>query len=134
VRELNATLIQTNQDHYQPGLPNIYQENLFEAEGILLGAVFQAPELSHEITLEPFHFSQKRNQVLFQAFRELQKENRPIDVILLIEKLAGTKDMVSVSYMMEITSRCPSPDNYEHQSIVLNQYNLECIKMQHSDF
>jgi replicative DNA helicase len=59
----------------------------------------------------------------------LQKENRPIDVILLIEKLAGTKDMVSVSYMMEITSRCPSPDNYEHyQSIVLNQYKLRMYK------
>ncbi|MFP7296293.1 replicative DNA helicase [Neobacillus niacini] len=126
---MNATLNQTNEDHYLLGLPNIHQENPFEAEGILLGAVFQAPELIHEITLEPFHFSQKQNQLLFQAFRELQMENRPIDVILLVEKLAGTKVMVSVSYMMDITSRCPSPDNYEHyQTIVLNQYKLRMLK------
>jgi replicative DNA helicase len=125
VRELNATINQTNEDHYPPGLPNTHQENRFEAEGILLGAVLKSPELIHEITLEPFHFSQKRNQLLLKAFRELQMENRPIDVILLTEKLAGTNDMVSVSYMMDITSRCPSPENYVHyQSIVLNQYKL----------
>jgi replicative DNA helicase len=110
-------------------LTNFHHENLFEAEGILLGAVFQAPELIHEITLEPFHFSQKRNQLLFQAFRDLQKENRPIDVILLVEKLAGTKEMVSASYMMEIKSRCPTPDTYEHyQTIILNQYKLRMYK------
>lgn len=52
-------------------------------------------------------------------------ENRPIDIILLTEKLAGTNDMVSVSHMIDITSRCPSPENYVHyQSIVLNQYKL----------
>jgi hypothetical protein len=38
-------------------------------------------ELIHEITLDPCHFSQKRNQLLFKAFRELQKENKPIDSI-----------------------------------------------------
>ena len=34
-----------NEFQYQTGLPNIQQENLFEAEGILIGAVFLAPEL-----------------------------------------------------------------------------------------
>ncbi|WP_088086680.1 DnaB-like helicase N-terminal domain-containing protein [Bacillus sp. OV166] len=42
---------------------------------MLLGAVFLSPELIHEITLEPCHFSQKRNQHLFQALKELQNKN-----------------------------------------------------------
>ncbi|NWQ40435.1 replicative DNA helicase [Bacillus sp. EB106-08-02-XG196] len=113
-----------NEDQYLPGLPNIHQENLFDPEGILLGAVFQEPNLIHEIKLEPFHFSQKRNQLLFQTFRELQREDRPIDLVLVIEKLAG-KEMLSTSYILDITTRCPSPDNFEHyQSIILTRYKL----------
>jgi replicative DNA helicase len=82
-----------NEYPYQTGWPNIQQENLFEAEGILIGAVFLAPELIHEITLEPCHFSQKRNQLLFQALRELQRENKPIDLFLVVEKLRRGKKM-----------------------------------------
>ncbi|MBT2727995.1 hypothetical protein J7E63_13710 [Bacillus sp. ISL-75] len=74
-RELNTNANLTKDIHYLIGLPNIQQENLFEAEGILLGAVFLAPELIHEITLEPCLFSQKRNQLLFQAMKELQNKN-----------------------------------------------------------
>jgi replicative DNA helicase len=128
VRELNATLNQTNEEQYLPGFPNTHQGNLFDAEGILLGAVLQAPDLIHDIRLEPYHFSQRRNQILFQAFRDLQRESRPIDIILLIEKLAGSEEMFSPSYMMDIRSLCPSTENYEHyQAIVLEKYKLRLL-------
>ncbi|KLT19663.1 hypothetical protein AA980_03505 [Neobacillus vireti] len=114
---------------YQTGLPNTQQENLFEAEGILLGAVFLAPELIHEITLEPCHFSQQRNLLLFQAMKELQNENKPIDIILMAEKLTGNSEDVGISYMNNIITRCPKADNYEHyQTIILNEYKLRMLK------
>ncbi|MGX6441821.1 DnaB-like helicase N-terminal domain-containing protein [Neobacillus sp. K501] len=78
-----------NEYHYLTGSLNIQQENLFEAEGVLLGAIFLAPELIHEITLEPCHFSQKRNQLLFQAMRELEKQNKPIDPLMMVKQLGN---------------------------------------------
>lgn len=106
-------------------MPNTHLENPFEAEGILLGAVFLAPELIHEITLEPFHFSHKRNQLLFQAFRELQKENIPIDVVLTAKKLGSAFENIGFSYITDIAGCCPSSANYEHyQTIILNEYKL----------
>ncbi|WHY02749.1 replicative DNA helicase [Neobacillus sp. DY30] len=126
---MNHTLNLTNEDHYLPGSPNIHHENLFQAEGILLGAVFLAPELIHEITLEACHFSQKRNQLLFQAFRELQKENKPIDVVLVAEKLGTAIEDIGYSYMIDIAGCCPSPANYEHyQTIILNDYKLRMFQ------
>jgi replicative DNA helicase len=116
-------------------LPNIQLENLFEAEGILLGAVFLAPELIHEITLEPCHFSQKRNQLIFQAMRELQNENKPIDLILMIQKLGSSTEEVGVTYMASITSRCPKALNYEHyQTIILNEYKLRLLTRSGAQF
>ena len=51
---MNAIITTPNAVHYQTGSMNMQQENVFEAEGILLGAVILAPELIHEITLEPY--------------------------------------------------------------------------------
>jgi replicative DNA helicase len=116
-------------------LSNIQQENLFEAEGFLLGAVFLAPELIHEITLEPCHFSQKRNQLLFQAMRELQQENKPIDLLTVVEKLGSGVENVGVSYMTDIAGCCPTTANYEHyQAMILNEYKLRKLKRSAAQF
>lgn len=110
-------------------MPNIHQENLFNAEGILLGAVFLSPELIHEITLEPSHFSQKRNQLLFQAFRELQKANKPIDLILVAKQLGSTFENIGYSYITDIAGCCPTTANYEHyQTIIMNDYKLRMFQ------
>ncbi len=110
-------------------MPNIHHEDLFEAEGILLGAVFLEPELINEITLEACHFSQKRNQLLFQAFRELQKENTPIDVVLVAKKLGNALENIGYSYMTAIAGCCPSTANYEHyQTIIMNDYKLRMFQ------
>ncbi|WP_419888178.1 replicative DNA helicase [Neobacillus niacini] len=126
---MNQTVTRTNEDDYLPGLPNMHHEDLFEAEGILLGAVFLAPELIHEITLDPCHFSQKRNQLLFQVFRELQKENTPIDVVLVAKKLGNAIENIGYSYMTAIAGCCPSTANYEHyQTIIMNDYKLRMFQ------
>ncbi|NRD79117.1 replicative DNA helicase [Bacillus sp. BRMEA1] len=124
-----------NEAPYLNGLWNIQQENLFEAEGILLGAVFLDPDLIHEITLEPFHFSQKRNQLLFQAMRELQSENKPIDLLTVVDKLGSGIENVGVSYMTNIAGCCPTTTNYEHyQSMIRNEYKLRILKRSASQF
>lgn len=129
MKELNHALTLKTEDHCLPGSPNIHHENQFQAEGILLGAVFLAPEIIHEITLEACHFSQKRNQLLFRAFRELQKENKPIDVVLVAEKLGSDIENIGYSYMIDIAGCCPSAANYEHyQTIILNDYKLRMFQ------
>jgi replicative DNA helicase len=66
---------------------------------------------------------------LFQAFRELQKENKPIDVVLVAQKLGSAIENIGYSYMIDIAGCCPSAANYEYyQTIILNDYKLRMFQ------
>ncbi|MCM2533244.1 hypothetical protein NDK43_13600 [Neobacillus pocheonensis] len=60
--------------------------------------------------------------------RELQKENKPVDLLMVVEKLGSGIENVGISYMMDIAGCCPTTGNYEHyQTIILNEYKLRMI-------
>lgn len=96
---------------------------------MLLGAVFLEPGLIHELTLEPCHFSSKENQLLFQAMRALQAENKPIDPVMMVEKLGSSIETIGgVHYITSLAASCPATANYEYyQDIVLKNYKLRIL-------
>ncbi|MBT2742695.1 hypothetical protein [Bacillus sp. ISL-77] len=95
----NANL--TNEIHYLNGLPNIQQENLFEAEGILIGAVFLAPELIHETTLEPCHFSQTVADIR-AAIQKTKREHPNGGHLVMIDYLQYIIILISIKQIVKI--------------------------------
>lgn len=99
------------------------QSNL-EAENMVLGAVLLEPEIIHEITLEPEHFSIAKNQIIFKTMRELISENVAIDVVTIADKLGDRIENIGgISYLTNLAVSCPSTENVQsYEQIVFEQY------------
>ncbi|SFA86703.1 MULTISPECIES: replicative DNA helicase [unclassified Bacillus (in: firmicutes)] len=109
----------------------LYQEDpLFEAECMLLGAIFLDPNIIHEMILEPFHFTQKRNQLIYKNMKELQLAGKPIDFVMLTKKLGNHIESIGgVKFLTDIAGACPTTQNIEHyQNIVLEDYKLRVLR------
>lgn len=99
------------------------QSNL-EAENMVLGAVLLEPEIIHEITLEPEHFSIAKNQIIFKTMRELISENVAIDVVTIADKLGDRIENIGgISYLTNLAVSCPTTENVQsYEQIVFEQY------------
>jgi replicative DNA helicase len=99
------------------------QSNL-EAENMVLGAVLLEPEIIHEITLEPEHFSIAKNQIIFKTMRELISENVAIDVVTIADKLGDKIENIGgISYLTNLAVSCPTTENVQsYERIVFEQY------------
>lgn len=97
---------------------------------MVLGAVFLEPTSIYELILEPHHFSQKRNQLIFQAMTELRQESKGIDVVTMVNKLIGQiQEIGGATYLTSLAVSCPSTVHLEeYQRIVLDQYKLRELK------
>lgn len=97
---------------------------------MILGAVFLEPTSIYELILEPHHFSQKRNQLIFQAMTELRQESKGIDVVTMVNKLIGQiQEIGGATYLTSLAVSCPSTVHLEeYQRIVLDQYKLRELK------
>ncbi|WP_421383328.1 replicative DNA helicase [Bacillus salacetis] len=106
------------------------QQNLFEAESMLLGAVFLEPAAINDIILKPEHFSQSRHLVIFTAMRDLQRDGVEINFFSLVNLLgAEIENAGSVSYITEISLCCPSVSGLEHyQEVVLESYRIRELR------
>ncbi|WP_240628603.1 replicative DNA helicase [Bacillus salacetis] len=102
------------------------QQEIFEAESMLLGAVFLEPAAINDIILKPEHFSQSRHQVIFTAMRNLQRDRLEINSFSVVNLLgAEIENVGGVSYLTEISLCCPSVSGLDHyQEVVLESYQL----------
>ena len=81
---------------------------------MILGAVFLEPTSIYELILEPHHFSQKRNQLIFQAMTELRQESKGIDVVTMVNKLIGQiQEIGGATYLTSLAVSCPSTVHLE---------------------
>lgn len=112
------------------GFSNPHYVDQTEAENMILGAVFLEPTSIYELILEPHHFSQKRNQLIFQAMTELRQESKGIDVVTMVNKLIGQiQEIGGATYLTSLAVSCPSTVHLEeYQRIVLDQYKLRELK------
>ncbi|MBY0099429.1 replicative DNA helicase [Mesobacillus maritimus] len=118
------------------GFSNPYYVDQTEAENMVLGAVFLEPASINELILEPHHFSQKRNQLIFQAMTELRQESQGIDVVTMVHKLIGHMEEIGgTSYLTTLAVSCPTAVHLEeYQRIVLDHYKLRECKRAAANF
>ncbi|MGD7024650.1 replicative DNA helicase [Rossellomorea vietnamensis] len=111
-------------------------QKLFEAESMVLGAVFLEPSAINDIILKPEHFSQSRHRVIFTAMRELQRDGVEINPFSLVNFLGTEIENVGgVTYFTEISLCCPSVSGLEHyQELVMKSYQIRELRKSASHF
>ncbi|MGY6765717.1 replicative DNA helicase [Faecalibacterium prausnitzii] len=115
-----------NQETYQNyhGNDLVNTQATLEAENMVLGAVFLEPDIIHEITLEPEHFSIAKNKILFKVMRDLALEGIGIDPMTVADKLGSKVENIGgPSYITELALSCPTAENVgAYERIVLEHY------------
>ncbi|MEG9294999.1 replicative DNA helicase [Mangrovibacillus sp. Mu-81] len=103
---------------------------LHEAESMILGAMLLEQDMIHKLSLEPKHFTQTRNRIVFGAMKELQKENVEINPVTLVEELQDqTENAGGVTYLLELAAYCPTVANLGYyEKIVMKYYELSLIR------
>ncbi len=112
------------------GYPHPAESDEIAAENMILGGVFLEPECIFELILEPYHFSQRKNQLIFQMMTELRQESQGIDVVTVVNKLGSLIESIGgVSYLTSLAVSCPTTIHMEeYQQIVLEHYKLRELK------
>ncbi|MDO4378196.1 MAG: replicative DNA helicase [Erysipelotrichia bacterium] len=91
-----------------------------EAEQALLGSMFLYPqtiELAFDEDLQPSDFFNKENRQIYQVILELRKENKPIDVNMVITRLTDLQQLDAVGgaeYILHLTDVAISGSNSEY--------------------
>ncbi|EDL65715.1 replicative DNA helicase [Bacillus sp. SG-1] len=111
-------------------------QELYDAESMLLGAVFLEPAAINDIILKPEHFSQSRHRVIFTAMRDLQRDGVEINPFSLVNHLgAEIENVGGVTYFTEISLCCPSVSGLEHyQEVVLKSYRIRELRKSAAHF
>ncbi|WP_409250658.1 replicative DNA helicase [Bacillus sp. SCS-153A] len=112
------------------------QQELYEAESMLLGAVFLEPSAINDIILKPENFSQMRNRIIFKAMKSLQRDGLEINPVTIVDRLGdGIENVGSLSYITDIACCCPSISGLDdYQKIVLERYRLRKLQESASQF
>ena len=106
--------------HLQPQAP--------EVEKAVLGALMIDKEAYLLIceSLQPESFYEPRHQKIFDAIRQLNIEEKPVDVLTVTEQLAKMGDLENVGgpgYIAELSSRTATSANIEyHANIIAEKY------------
>ncbi|WHY88999.1 replicative DNA helicase [Neobacillus novalis] len=118
------------------GYPADEQNELLEAENMVLGAVFLEPSIINELILETYHFSHKRNQIIFQAMTALRQQSRMIDLVTMLNQLGSQiMDIGGISYLTSLSVTCPTTAHVEdYQRIVLEHYKIRELKRKAAGF
>jgi len=89
-----------------------------DAEASILGGIILQNEVLERLdTLEVSDFYDLKNQVVFQAIRNLVAKGRPIDVLMLEAEIVGAGKLDAIGgpgYLGELALKVPTPENVEH--------------------
>ncbi|MCR5152373.1 MAG: replicative DNA helicase [Prevotella sp.] len=117
----NPTPIDTTYGHLQP--------QALEIERVVLGALMIDKDafsmVSEILTAESFY--EKRNQMVYQAVSNLNMEDRPVDMMTVIEQLKKDGNLEQVggsAYIIELTSQVASSAHIEYHAKILAQKHL----------
>lgn len=113
--------IDNNYAHLQP--------QAVELEKVVLGALMidaDAFSMVSEI-LKPETFYEPRHQKIYQAIQTMNMEERPVDIMTLVDELTKMGEIEKVggaSYLMEISSQVASAAHIEYHARILAQKAL----------
>ena len=100
-----------------------------EVEKAVLGALMIDKDAYAVVceTLRPDSFYEPRNQMVYEAIRDLSMEEKPVDVLTVTEQLAknGTLEQVGGPvYISELSSHVASSANIEYHAHIVAQKSL----------
>ncbi len=100
-----------------------------EAEQALLGCVLIDEYAPNEILsmLAPEDFYTTAHQLIFEAMKNIYAENKPIDIITLVQQLESMGSMEAVggiNYLTSLSNIVPSASNYAHYLEIVRQNKL----------
>ena len=102
------------------------QPQALEVEKVVLGALMidkDAYAVVCEI-LRPDSFYEPRNQIVYEAIRDLSLEEKPVDVITVTDQLAKNGKLEEIGgpvYISELSSRVASSANIEYHARIIAQ-------------
>lgn len=105
------------------------QPQALEVEKVVLGALMidkDAYAVVCEI-LRPDSFYEPRNQIVYEAIRDLSLEEKPVDVITVTDQLAKNGKLEEIGgpvYISELSSRVASSANIEYHARIIAQKSL----------
>lgn len=108
-----------------------------EAEFALLGCILQDGELIKELVLEPRHFLNKSNQIIFKAFRDIEKDNDPVDLVTVVTKI-GHDNLAKIggrAHLSQLMNSVPSLEPFKtYEKHVLDAWKVrQARKIQEID-
>lgn len=95
--------------------------------GILGGIILNNEALAMCPDLEVDDFYDLRHRVVFTAMRNLEAEQKPIDIVLLeseISRIGKLEALGGVGYLGQLTLRVPTADNVEHYANVVRRHRV----------
>lgn len=94
-----------------------------ESEKVVLGSIFAEPELLKDCTLAAENFGIIKHQLLFEVFKELERQDKPIDIGSVYEVAGNNRitKMGGVSALAELADYNASNFLY-HQGVVLEHF------------
>ncbi len=105
------------------------QPQALEVEKVVLGALMidkDAYAVVCEI-LRPDSFYEPRNQIVYEAIRDLSLEEKPVDVITVTDQLAKNGKLEEIGgpvYISELSFRVASSANIEYHARIIAQKSL----------
>ena len=102
------------------------QPQAVELEKVVLGALMvdsDAFSIVSEI-LKPESFYEPRHQKIYEAIRNMNMDERPVDIMTLVDELTKMGDIEKVggaAYLMEISSQVASAAHVEYHARILAQ-------------
>lgn len=94
-----------------------------DAEDALLGAILISPDQIHTLTVKPEDFHIENNRTVWQAFTDILKAGREIDIITVYDEIINKgRDIGGPSYLSGLITGVPASYNAEHYASIVTDY------------
>jgi replicative DNA helicase len=114
----------------------IHLQNTSAEQG-LLGCILIQGDLIKEVSLTANQFSDEQHQKIFEAMRELEKRNEPIDLISVVTEIGEQKvsEVGGVSYLSDLANSIPSTEAYSHyERYITNAWKVRLARRYVNEF
>ena len=101
-----------------------------EAEQSLVGSILTEPNLIKETILQPKHFYDQSNKVIFEALKEIDNKDEHIDIVTLLTTLGNKANKIGGrSYLSELLNSVASVEPFKtYEKHILESWKIRQAK------
>src|SRR5690625_4709900 len=101
-----------------------------EAEQSLIGSILTSPELIKETILEPKHFYDQSNKIIFESLKDLDKKGEHIDVVTLLTNLGNRANRIGGrKYLSDLLNSIASIEPFKtYEKHILESWKIRQAK------